>query len=309
MSEFSLIARHFCRHQAAADIAISVGDDCAVVDAPVGQQIVICTDTMVANRHYPMDTPARAIGHKAVAVNLSDLSAMGATPHSITLALSLPSYDEAWVADFADGLYAICDRYGVKLIGGDTTYAPTTTISVTAMGFVPTGCAITRTGAKPNDVICVSGKIGSAAFALFEVLSGQASSLRTALDYPEPQVALGQALRGYANSMIDISDGLGQDLGHILSGSGVGAKLYLDSIPCDESLNQLPFAQKYQHILNGGDDYQLCFTISKEKFAQFQADFPDLSIYAIGEIIADSGVQLFEHGQAVAFDIKGFEHF
>ncbi len=309
MSEFSLIARHFCRHQAAADIAISVGDDCAVVDAPVGQQIVICTDTMVANRHYPKDTPARAIGHKAVAVNLSDLSAMGAAPHSITLALSLPSYDEAWVADFADGLYAICDRYGVKLIGGDTTYAPTTTISVTAMGFVPEGCAITRTGAKPDDVICVSGKIGSAAFALFEVLSGQASSLRTALDYPEPQVALGQALRGYANSMIDISDGLGQDLGHILSGSGVGAKLYLDSIPCHDSLNQLPFVQKYQHILNGGDDYQLCFTISKEKFAQFQADFPQLSIYAIGEIIADSGVQLFEHGQAVAFDIKGFEHF
>ena len=309
MSEFSLIARHFCRHQATADITISVGDDCAVVDAPVGQQIVICTDTMVANRHYPMDTPARAIGHKAVAVNLSDLSAMGATPHSITLALSLPSYDEAWVADFADGLYAICDRYGVKLIGGDTTYAPTTTISVTAMGFVPTGCAITRTGAKPDDVICVSGKIGSAAFALFEGLSGRASPLRTALDYPEPQVALGQALRGYANSMIDISDGLGQDLGHILSGSGVGAKLYLDSIPCDESLNQLPFAQKYQHILNGGDDYQLCFTMNQEKFAQFQADFPDLSIHAIGEIIADSGVQLFEHGQAVAFDIKGFEHF
>ncbi len=309
MSEFSLIARHFSRHQATNDIAISVGDDCAVVDVPVGQQLVICTDTMVANRHYPSDTPAHAIGHKAVAVNLSDLSAMGATPHSITLALSLPSYDEAWVADFADGLYQICDRYGVKLIGGDTTYAPTTTISVTAVGYIPKHQSITRRGAMVGDVICVSGHIGSASFALSQILQNQPSQLRDKLDYPEPQVALGQALRGYAHSMIDISDGLGQDLGHILAASGVGARLDLDKIPCHTLLEHLPFAQKYQHIINGGDDYQLCFTMNKEKFDQFQANFPHFSIHAIGEIVADGGVQLFEHGQAVAFDIKGFEHF
>lgn len=309
MSEFSLIAKHFSRHTAADDIAISVGDDCAVLDVPMGHQLVICTDTMVENRHYPADTPAHAVGYKAVAVNLSDLAAMGATPHSITLALSLPKYDAAWVADLADGLYQICDEFGVKLIGGDTTYSPTTTISITAIGFVPQGAAITRSGAKLGDIICVSGQIGSASLALLQVLQGKASPLRAALDYPTPQVALGQALKGFASSMIDISDGLGQDLGHILTASGVGARLNLEQIPCTDTVAALPFAEKYQHILNGGDDYQLCFTLPATKLAQFQADFAHLPIYPIGQISADDGLMLFEHGKAVDFKVKGWEHF
>lgn len=313
MSEFSLIYRHFKNLTQKHPLTVlGIGDDCAVSEVPAGCQLVSCVDTLVMGRHFPTSTCAHAIGFKSVAVNLSDLAAMGAAPYGILLGLSLPvalAHDERWLGEFALGLSDICTQFGVELIGGDTTRSDVLTISVTALGFVPTNKAILRNGAKAGDVICVSGEIGLASYALSSILKNECTPFQSALDYPTPQVALGQKLADYANSMIDVSDGLGQDLGHILTASGVGATLYLDKIPCHESLNQLPFAQKYQHIINGGDDYQLCFTISQDKFAQFQADFPHLPIYAIGEIMTDGGVRLFEYGQAVAFDIKGFEHF
>ncbi len=312
MNEFSLIYRHFQQLTPKNPTTqLGIGDDCAVSTIPYQQELVSCVDVLVAGRHFPVNTTAYAIGFKSVAVNLSDLAAMGATPFALLLGISLPqslACDE-FLDEFGRGIFDICQPFGIELIGGDTTCSNLLTISVTALGLIDKGKAIQRRGARVGDVICVSGEIGSASYALSSILKNAYTPLQSALDCPYPQVILGQKLIGYANSMIDISDGLGQDLGHILTASGVGATLYLDNIPCHNSLNQLPFAQKYQHILNGGDDYQLCFTMNQEKFAQFQADFPDLSIHTIGEITADNSVQLFEHGQVVAFDIKGFEHF
>ncbi len=312
MSEFSLIYRHFKNLTQKHPLTVlGIGDDCAVSEVPAGCQLVSCVDTLVMGRHFPTSTCAHAIGFKSVAVNLSDLAAMGAAPYGILLGLSLPmalAHDERWLGEFALGLVDICTPYGVELIGGDTTRSQTLTISVTALGFVPTNKAILRNGAKMGDVICVSGEIGSASHALSNILKNECTPLQFALDYPMPQVALGQKLADYANSMIDISDGLGQDLGHILTASGVGATLYLDKIPCHESLNQLPFFQKYQHILNGGDDYQLCFTLSKENFDKFNAVNPN-AIFAIGEVVDDTGIQLVYDGKLVNFDIKGWQHF
>lgn len=281
MSEFSIIAEYFSRHALPAG-ELGVGDDCAIVSPPIGQQLVICVDTLVAGRHFPTDTPAHAIGYKAVAVNLSDLAAMGATPHSILLALSLPSVDTGWLHDFSDGLYQACDDFGVRLIGGDTTKSPTLTMSITATGFVQAGKAIRRDGAKLGDVICVSGRLGSAAFALHHANS----PLQSALDYPMPRVLLGQRLADFAHAMIDVSDGLLQDLGHILTASNVRGELYLERIPLADTLAALGFNTAMNYALAGGDDYELCFSLSEANLAKFTALYPDTPIYPIGRITA-----------------------
>ncbi|WFF38837.1 thiamine-phosphate kinase [Moraxella nasibovis] len=309
MSEFSLIYRHFknatAKHQ---NTTLGIGDDCAVSSIPPNCELVSCVDTLVAGRHFPHDTSPYAIGWKSVAVNLSDIASMGAMPYAILLGLSLPNHDENWLAEFTKGVSDICSQHNVELIGGDTTKSEILTISVTALGFIEQGKAIKRNGAKIGDVICVSGHIGLASLALSHILNGQNTDLQNALDLPMPQVDLGQKLVGYANSMIDISDGLGQDLGHILTASGVGARLYLENIPCVDELNRLPFVQKYQHILNGGDDYQLCFTLPKNKFDEFNALYPN-TIFKIGDIVETQGLQLLFNNQKVDFGIKGWSHF
>lgn len=306
MSEFALIARHFSRHQ--SDIALGVGDDCAVFDVLTGHQLVTCIDTLIINRHFPENTPPHAIGYKSVAVNLSDLAAMGATAHSITLALSLPVADDAWVASFAQGIYDCCDEYQVKLIGGDTTCSPTLTISVNAFGFVPKNQAIRRSGANIGDLICVSGEIGSAAYAL----QHPSSSLIKTLNYPKPQLSLGQALRGFASSMIDISDGLAQDLGHILKASQVSADVYLEQIPLATPLQKLPSQNAYHYALTGGDDYQLLFSISLENYQKFQASYPEFQLYPIGNITRSQDqhkVICYDEGKLYQSDTRGFNHF
>lgn len=312
MSEFSLIYTHFknatTRH---VSTVLGIGDDCAISLVPQGSELVSCVDTLVAGRHFVHETTPHAIAYKSVAVNLSDLASMGATPYAILVGLSLPdnmANDEFCMA-FAQGLADACTPFGVELIGGDTTGSPVLTISVTALGFIPQGQAITRHGACVGDVVCVSGEIGSASFALEQVLKGETSPLQHALDLPNPQVALGQSLRGFASAMIDISDGLGQDLGHILKMSGVGAKIDLNEIPCHALLNKLPDAKKWQHILNGGDDYELCFTISQDNLTAFKNKYPDLVIYPIGKIISDDGLNLYHNHQKIDFKIKGWEHF
>ncbi len=323
MSEFSLIYTHF-KHATHSHrhTVLGIGDDCAVSQIPPDCELVSCVDTLVAGRHFVHETDAFAIAYKSVAVNLSDLAAMGATPYAILLGLSLPNdmANDAFCQAFASGLADICGQFGVELIGGDTTGSPVLTICITALGFVPKGQAICRHTAKIGDVICVSGEVGLASLALTQILGEKGHSKtpnalkllsaksRQALQYPTPQVALGQALRGFAHSMIDISDGLGQDLGHILTASGVGARLDLDKIPCDDSLTQLPFEQKYQHILNGGDDYQLCFSLSQDDLKKFTAQY-DYPIYPIGQITQKQGVELFDQGKKVEFDIKGWQHF
>ncbi|OOS03552.1 thiamine-monophosphate kinase [Moraxella cuniculi DSM 21768] len=312
MSEFSLIARYF---QGATSThhstRLGIGDDCAISQLADDCQLVSCTDTLVSGRHFLPDTCPHAIAYKSVAVNLSDLAAMGATPFAILLALSLPksaACDE-FLGRFAKGIADICQQFGVELIGGDTTGNDTLTVTITALGTVPANSALYRHTAKIHDIICVSGEIGSANYALSQRLAGNSppAQLQQALDYPMPQVALGRQLLGVANSMIDISDGLGQDLGHILAASGVGARLDLHKIPTNALLGKLDHEQLWQHQLNGGDDYQLLFTLSPEKFAEFNQH--SQPIYAIGEIVPTQGLQLFWHDTPVDFPIKGWQHF
>lgn len=326
MSEFSLIYQYFQHCTRKNPLTqVGIGDDCAISSMPSDCELVSCIDTLVAGRHFPLSTSAYAIGYKSVAVNLSDLAAMGATPYAILLGISLPAKlaQDDWLKPFTQGIADICNRFDVELIGGDTTQSNTLTISVTALGFVPTGQAITRGGAKVGDIICVSGEIGSASFALQQILNAEKSerhnialqsialqpiALQPALYLPVPQVELGQKLRGFAHSMIDISDGLGQDLGHILTASKVGAVVDLASIPTHPRLQALPNTDKWQHQLNGGDDYQLCFTMSEQNFVKFNQQFSD-KIFAIGKIVTENGLRLTYNNQPIEFSITGYQHF
>lgn len=304
MAEFSLIDRYF-KTAASAQVDLGIGDDSAIVSPPVGEQLVICTDTLVAGRHFPLSTAAHAIGWKSVAVNLSDLAAMGATPHSILLALSLPQVDDAWLEGFSQGLFDCCAPYNVQLIGGDTTQSPHLTISVTALGWIPTAQGITRSGAQVGDYVVVSGQIGDAAFALQHL----GHPLQQRLDYPTPRCELGQSLRGLASSMIDISDGLAQDLGHILKASGVGATLYLDQLPLDPALQVLAPEQRWQYALAGGDDYELCFTLSKDNYQRLCQLNPTTPFTIIGSIQAEFGLRLEYQGQPQSLPLSGYQHF
>jgi thiamine-monophosphate kinase len=304
MAEFSIIDRYFKR-TSNTDVSLGIGDDSAIVTPPLTQQLVICTDTLVAGRHFPLDTSAHAIGWKSVAVNLSDLAAMGAKPHSILLALSLPTVDHDWLAGFSQGLFACCDQFGVALIGGDTTQSTQLTITVTALGWIEQGQAITRASAQVGDHICVSGQVGDAAFGLQHL----GHPLQQRLDYPTPRCQLGQQLKGLASSMIDVSDGLAQDLGHILKASNVGAKLSLDQLPIDTSLKELDLRQAWHYALAGGDDYELCFTISPQNYEKLSGQQLDVPLTIIGKITQQTGL-LFEYmGENCPLQIHGYQHF
>lgn len=304
MAEFSIIDTYFNRkNQDSVDLG--VGDDSALLTPPPHQQLVICADTLVAGRHFPLDTNPHAIGWKSVAVNLSDIAAMGATPHSILLALSLPQIDHAWLKGFSQGLYDCCDQFGVRLIGGDTTQSPHLTLSVTALGWVDTGLAVPRSGAQIGDLICVSGTVGDAAFGLKHL----GHDLQKRLDYPTPRCALGAALKGLANSMIDVSDGLAQDLGHILKASNVGAKLQLENLPLSTALHALNDEQKWQYALAGGDDYELCFTISPQNYEKLLQKQLDVSISMIGTIQQQDGLTFEKDGVDHLLQFNGYQHF
>ena len=318
MAEFSIIRQYFqsLTSQSLASQSLTsphtqdvgIGDDCAVTSLPQDMQLVSCVDTLVAGRHFPLDTSAHAIGWKSVAVNLSDLAAMGATAHSILLALSLPNIEDAWLAEFSRGVAECCKTYNVQLIGGDTTQSPTLSISITALGWIKTGQAILRSGAQVGDLIVVSGEIGSAAYALRH----PNSILQATLDYPKPQLELGQSLVSFASSMIDISDGLAQDLGHILHASQVGARLQLDQIPIADELAQLSVEQRFADVLAGGDDYQLCFTISLDKFQRWQAQHAEnyvTPITVIGQIHQDMASHYFYQNQKFTPKKSGYQHF
>lgn len=304
MAEFSIIETYFNRaHQHSVDLG--VGDDSALLTPPPQQQLVICTDTLIAGRHFPLDTPAHAIGWKSVAVNLSDIAAMGAKPQSILLALSLPQIDHNWLKDFSQGLYDCCDQFGVSLIGGDTTQSPHLTISVTALGWINTNQAVKRSGAQVGDYICVSGQVGDAAFGL----QHPDHPLKQRLDYPTPRCQLGQQLKGLASAMIDVSDGLAQDLGHILKASQVGARLQLEQLPIAPTLQQLTQAQQWQYALAGGDDYELCFTISPQNYQQLLQQQLDVKITVIGTITNSTGLTFEKDGKDHLLQFQGYQHF
>ena len=304
MAEFSIIDTYFNRKNANS-VDLGVGDDSALLTPPPQQQLVICADTSVAGRHFPLDTHPHAIGWKSVAVNLSDIAAMGAKPHSILLALSLPQIDHHWLKNFSQGLYDCCDQFGVSLIGGDTTQSPHLTITVTALGWIETGQAVTRAGAQVGDLICVSGTVGDAAFALQHM----GHPLQKRLDYPTPRCQLGQQLKGLASSMIDVSDGLAQDLGHILKASGVGAVLQLDQLPISSDIARLEQEKKWQLALAGGDDYELCFTISPQNYHLLAQQKLDVNLTIIGQITQNLGLTFFQNGVDYSIQFHGYQHF
>ncbi len=304
MAEFSIIETYFNRQQS-SDVDLGVGDDSALLTPPQNHQLVICADTLVAGRHFPLDTSPHAIGWKSVAVNLSDIAAMGAKPHSILLALSLAQIDHDWLKGFSQGLYDCCDQFGVRLIGGDTTQSPHLTLTVTALGWIETGQAVTRSGAQANDLIVVSGTVGDAAFALQHL----GHSLQQRLDYPTPRCSLGEKLKGLASSMIDVSDGLAQDLGHILNASNVGATIELTQLPVNPALREISDHEQWKYALAGGDDYELCFTISQQNYDKLLQLQPDVTTTIIGKITQQRGIVFEKDGLDHPLQLQGYQHF
>jgi len=300
------------------EVALGIGDDAALLDVPSGYELVISTDTLNSGVHFPEDTSADAIGHKSLAVSLSDLAAMGAEPVAVSLSLSLPEADEVWLKDFARGFFLLADQYKVQLIGGDTTRGPLS-IGTTIYGKVPKGQAIRRNGAGPGDVICVTGTLGDAGAALLALqgelkLTGpQEKILLKKLEYPQPRIFEGQAIRKLATACIDISDGLVADLGHILKQSNTGATIYVDQLPVSETLRQcLDRASGWHLAMQAGDDYELCFTVPEDKQAELE-DIRiemDLPITYIGITEPRKGLHLMmPDGSLETLDIEGYEHF
>jgi thiamine-monophosphate kinase len=314
MGEFELIARYFQRPAQRA--VLGVGDDCALLQPVPGQQLAVSSDLLVEGRHFLSTVAPQRLGHKALAVNLSDLAACGAQPLAYTLALALPRVDEAFLAGFARGLHALADAHGIELVGGDTTAGPLA-ICITVFGQVPPGQALLRSGARPGDELWVSGQLGDARLAL-EVFRGRVAlgsgldAVRTAMEQPQPRVALGLALRGVASSAIDLSDGLVGDLGHILARSGVGAVLELESLPRSSTLAAQPQALQQECLLAGGDDYELLFTAPPQRRAAVlaAAATAGVPVQVCGRIRAEPGLHVVDAaGQAVAGHWRGFDHF
>ena len=324
MGEFDLIARYFKRPAKRA--VLGVGDDCALLAPAPGMQLAISSDMLVQGRHFFADVNPRTLGHKALAVNLSDLAASGATPLAFTLALALPQVDEPWLAAFAGGLFALADAHGCELIGGDTTQGPLN-ICITVFGEVPAGQALLRSGAQVGDDIYISGTVGDARLAL-EALLGHITlpadvltSARQRLECPTPRVALGTALRGIATSALDVSDGLLGDLSHILQASQVGAEIdYASTIKLIAASAHLSGASMSfnpklhaQCALAGGDDYELCFTAPAAQRAAVLTASRDAHtpVQRIGRITAGRGVRVLDgQGQAMDLsDLRSFDHF
>jgi thiamine-monophosphate kinase len=315
-SEFDLIARHFTRP--AANAVLGVGDDCALVDVSNGMDLAVSTDTMVCGTHFFADVDPEMLGHKALAVNLSDMAAMGAMPYWAMLALTVPGVDHKWLAAFAKGFFDLADEYEVSLIGGDTTRGPLA-LTVTIMGEVPAGAALRRSGAKAGNDIWVSGRIGDAALAVGHrngLLMLSADDQREALMRlyePTPRVRLGQALRGLATAAIDVSDGLLADLGHVCRLSKVGAKVDLSRLPLSPiAARHVGTREGLSAIVAGGDDYELCFTAhpnSRDSIADLTAVL-GVPLTRIGQVYKGKGVSLVgADGKPVSIDGRGFDHF
>ncbi|HEX5539569.1 MAG TPA: thiamine-phosphate kinase [Methylophilaceae bacterium] len=315
-SEFELIRRHFM--QPTRHTLLGAGDDAALFTVGAGMELAVSTDMLVSGTHFFADADAYKLGWKSLAVNLSDLAATGALPKWATLAIALPAADEAWIADFAKGFFTCAQRYQIDLIGGDTTRGPLA-ISVQIMGEVASGRALLRSGAKAGDEIWVSGTLGSAAMALaalqgrYVLPADELDACLPALHMPQPRVELGLLLHIYANSAIDISDGLLADLGHILQASQLGAEIHLQYIPCSSVVNaRLTDAQVQRMVLAGGDDYELCFTAPPRNHGEIArlAQMLALPLTCIGSMRENGGLVVRGLDNEI-LDMKdtGFDHF
>jgi len=315
LGEFDLIAKYFTRTVTRA--ALGVGDDCALFATSPGMQLAVSSDMLVEGRHFLPTVPPQRLGHKALAVNLSDLAACGARPMAFTLALALPRVDERLLEGFARGLLALADAHECELIGGDTTQGPFN-ICITVFGEVPHGQALLRSGARPGDDLYVSGTLGDARLALEAfrgtvALDGAAfESTRLAMEQPQPRVALGLALRGVATSAIDVSDGLLGDLAHVLRRSNVGAEVWADALPRSTALSAMPLAWQRECTLAGGDDYELVFTAAPQRAAQVAeaARSAQIAVTRIGRMVSTVGLRLLDRDQQLLANHFGsFDHF
>ncbi|SFP67032.1 thiamine-monophosphate kinase [Ectopseudomonas composti] len=317
VNEFELIRHYFAAARCAqggVGVVRGIGDDCALLAVPAGEQLAVSTDTLVAGVHFPDACDAFLLGQRALAVSASDLAAMGATPLAFTLALTLPSASEAWLAEFARGLQQMAENCSLALVGGDTTRGPLS-LTLTVFGRVPAGQALLRSGAQVGDLLCVGGELGDAAGALPLVLAQRdatpevAEPLLVRYWSPQPQLALGQALRGRATAALDISDGLLADCGHIASASQVALHIELARVPLSAPLRA--FAGEEQAkvcALGGGDDYRLAFTLPPALLADIQRDWSEVRV--IGRVLAGSGVQLLDAaGQPIEPPRGGYQHF
>jgi thiamine-monophosphate kinase len=318
LGEFELIQDYFTDLAAPRDdVVLGVGDDCALVRVPEGMQLALTIDTLVEGVHFFPDVDPEALGHKALAVNLSDLAAIGANPAWVTLALTLPRAEASWLAAFSRGFAKLAKRFGLQLIGGDTTRGPLT-ITVQAHGWLPAGQALRRCGARVGDLIYVTGTLGDAGLALRQCLAGRSrqaveSAMRVRLERPEPRIEVGLALRQLASAAIDISDGLIADLGHILQASGCGARIRLDRIPLSGSVaSAVASGAGWQLPLSGGDDYELCFTLppAHQQSVARLSERLELPMTHIGWIEASSGLRCVQgDGTLWQPDRPGYEHF
>lgn len=319
MGEFELIARHFTRAAPpGAAVVLGVGDDGALLRPTPGHELVISTDMLVEGRHFFAGAEPEALGHKALAVNLSDLAAMGARPLGCTLALALPEADEAWVAPFARGLFALADAHACPLVGGDTTRGPLT-LCITVFGELPAGRALRRDAARAGDELWLSGRTGEARLALAlrrgeDWARGALASVQERMDRPTPRLALGQALAATAGvrAALDVSDGLLGDLGHILQASGLGAEIELGALPVAPALAALDEAPRRDCLLAGGDDYELLFTADPAAHAAVLAAGAASAtpVTRIGRLLRGSGLRLLDaQGREQAFGGRSFDHF
>jgi thiamine-monophosphate kinase len=319
LSEFDLISRYFSRRGAPrGDVILGVGDDGAVLECPPDSQLIAAIDSLVEDVHFPAGSPARSVGHRALAVNLSDLAAMGAQPAWALLALALPAADEAWLAQFSDGLDALARQHGVALVGGDTSGGKLC-VTVQVLGFVPRGAALTRSGAAAGDAVFVSGTTGDSAAGLMLEQSrltvadaAQAQWLLDRFRYPSPRVSLGLALRGLASACIDISDGLLGDCGRLAQASGCGVVMDYEALPVSDPLRAAVGEERARELaLIGGEDYELCFTVPAAKLKEFRARCPagEFGWSQIGTLTVRPGAVVQRGATVMQVSHPGFDHF
>lgn len=318
MTEFELIRTYFAPQSLARDdVLVGIGDDAAVVRAAPGTETVVTTDVLVAGIHFFEDVEPASLGHKALAVNLSDLAAMGAEPAWFLLDLTLPSASAVWLEQFTLGLFGLARRYHVQLIGGDTSRGPLS-VAITAIGSVPQGKSLRRSGARVGDEIYVTGELGDAALALaarrgeHRVDADELTRLRERLERPTPRVAEGLALREIASSAIDVSDGLLADLGHLLQASAVGARVDLGAIPLSKIYRRHLAAVGWSYAIAGGDDYELCFTAAPAHRAAVEALARErgIALTPIGSITSGEALEIYdESGRRYHPEVRGYDHF